>query len=75
MAGDYQGTDLVFLVLWASMVGERKAKGVARLGSRLSKASWSVACRPVGPPVLYLAAKKEDAEPRRVRSYTHHIPQ
>ena len=59
MAGDYQGTDLVFLVLWASLVGERKARGVARPGSRQSKASWSVARRPVGPPVLYLAAKKK----------------
>jgi hypothetical protein len=59
MAGDYQGADFVFLVLWDSLVGERKAKGVARPGSRPSKASWSVACRPVGPSVLYLAAKKK----------------
>ena len=68
MAGDYQGTDLVFLVLWAFLVGERKARGV---GCQKPAGVW-----PVGPPVLYLAAKKKkDTEPRRVRSYMHHIPQ
>lgn len=27
MAGDYQSTDFVFLVLCASLIGERKARG------------------------------------------------
>jgi hypothetical protein len=72
MAGDYQGADFVFLVLWASLVGERKAKGMARPGSRPSKASWSVACPTCPVP---RSKKKKDTEPRRVRLYTHHIPQ
>jgi hypothetical protein len=55
MAGDYQGTGLVFLVLWASWSESERPRAWAGQVFNHQKLAgvW-----PVGP-VLYLAAKKK----------------